>query len=292
MATASPEAVRALTYSHRQAQARRALVVAALVAAYYRQRVDVQDPQSVERWLEIMIPRILRSHDESARLAAAYGDALRRLELPEVDDGFRFEPSRTVTEEQIRRSLSVVGPGSYLDKMTQISDVTTRTVAEPREDDRVELVPRIDEDARTAMLEDAKGVTAAKIAGATMRHVQNGGRATIHDNVKRDRVALGWIRVTRDEPCYFCAMLASRGIEYNAYSKGSFDRSDPRFFGSGTAKVHDNCQCHIKPVYTEDDALVGRAEEFEAMWREWSTGSSAQAILTFRRGYEGRIRED
>lgn len=288
MATASPEAIRALTGAYRAQQARRAAALAALVAAYYRTRVDPGSTSSIERWLEIMVPRVLREHENQARAGAQFGDAIRRLELPDLRDGFKFEPVTAATEEQIRTSLSVVGPVAYQNKMTDIRGTTSRRVARVDEEDRVTIETVVDEALEQQMIADAKDVTSARIAGAVARHAQNGGRATVHDNVQRDRVALGWIRVTRENPCYFCAMLASRGIEWGPYSEKSFDRSDARFTGEGRAKVHDACQCSVKPVYTEEDALLDRSREFEALWYEYSEGGGKRAILTFRQGYEGR----
>ena len=288
MATASPEAVRALTGAYRAQQARRAAALAALVAAYYKTRVDPQSTASIERWLEIMVPRILREHDLQARAGAQFGDAIRRLEVPDVRDGFRFEPVRAATEEQIRTSLSVVGPAAFQNKMTDIRGTTSRRVARIDEEDQVTIETVVDDALEQQMIADAKDVTSARVAGAVARHVQNGGRATVHDNVQRDRVALGWIRVTRETPCYFCAMLASRGIEWGPYSEKSFDRSDARFTGEGRAKVHDACQCSVKPVYSEDDALLEQSKRFEDLWYQYSSGSGARAILTFRQGYEGR----
>jgi hypothetical protein len=82
-------------------------------------------------------------------------------------------------------------------------------------------------------------------------------------------------------------MLAGRGLQHGyTYSEDSFDLSDARFTGDGTAKVHDNCQCHLKPVYVHTDDFVDRSEFFEQLYREFASGSGADALRNFRRGYE------
>jgi hypothetical protein len=135
------------------------------------------------------------------------------------------------------------------------------------------------------MLTEAKEIAARNIAGATIRHVSNGGRQTLVDATERDTKALGYVRVTKDKPCFFCAMLASRGL---VFAEDSFDASDPRFTGDGTAKVHDNCSCTMKPVNRrKDDPFLAKATDFEDLWSRWGAGGGGQkAALRFRRGYD------
>jgi len=167
----------------------------------------------------------------------------------------------------VAKSLMAVGPGDYLNKMRQI--------------DTLDLPPA----AARAMRAEAKQVTEGKLAQAAVRHAQAGGRQTIHNNSERDRVCLGYVRVTRANPCFFCAMLASRGLQYRAYTEGAFDASDARFTGDGNAKVHDKCGCCLKAVYADNDPLVEKTEEFADLWARWGAGGG-DATLRFRRGYE------
>lgn len=255
-----------LTAAFQTAQARRAAAMAALVVAYYRSRVDVDNPQSVEAWLAIMIPRILREHNLSATQAALFGTALRRLEVPGAP-AFSFTPATALNAEQIRTSLLVVGPQARIRKATEIKQLPE---------------PQYRPTDKTAMIRDLDKATEVKLAGAVARHTQNGARETILRGVSEDKKTLGWVRVTRDKPCYFCALLAGRGLQKGyVFSEDSFDLSDSRFVGQGNAKVHDHCQCNIKPVYVKDDDYVQRAEFFEALYRE-SDGS----INGFRAIYE------
>ena len=260
----------ALTNAYRSAQIRRATVIAALVAAYYRQKVAFNSPTSIQAWLDFVVPKIMAEHDRSAQLGATFGDTVRKIELPDLRDGFRFEPIKGAVVDQVKSSLLVVGPSAEVRQVAKI--------------ERMDLAPTV----KQAMLEDIHKTAADKIAGSVVRHVQNGTRRTVEDNINRDRVALGYVRVTRDKPCFFCAMLASRGLEYNTYSKDSFAKSDPRFVGPGNAKVHDNCQCNLKPVYRADDEILAGNVRFEDMWYELSGEGDADPLTNFRRNYEGR----
>lgn len=254
----------ALTRAYKAQQNRRAAAIAAIVAAYYRNRVDVEDPQTIERWVDLMLPRVLSSHDTIGRLAATYASQLRRLEVP-TEPRFTFDVVPGAVEEQIRTSLKVVGPYDYTNKMRDIRRLD------------------VDEGQRRALEVEAKEVTARKVAASVIRHAQSGGRATLIGASDQDPVALGYVRVTRAKPCFFCAMLASRGL---VFAEDSFDFSDPRFTGDGTAKVHDECGCTMKPVYNrKTDEALAATEPFEDMWSRWGAGGG-DALLFFRRGYD------
>lgn len=266
LSDAQASASERLTLAYKAEQNRQAAKIAALIALYYQRLVNVEDPRSVERWLEIMIPRLIRSSDDGASSAAVFFDALRRIEAPGAP-AFSATPSRGVIDEGVRKSLLAVGPFDYMNKATEIRRLD------------------VPDTQKQILLDAAKRVTAQKVASSTLRHAQAGGRQTIDDNSTLDRVALGWIRVTRTKPCAFCAMLASRGLQYRPFKEDSFDLSDLRFTGDGNAKVHDNCGCSLKPVYTTNDPLVKRTGQFADMWSMWGAGGG-DAALRFRRGYD------
>lgn len=256
----------ALTEAFKTGQTREAAKVAALVALYYRQRVQVEDPQSVKRWLDLVIPRIIRTSDSGARMAAEFYAAVRRIEAPTAA---RFTPAAAtgMIDAGVSKSLMAVGPGDYMNKARLF--------------DQLDLSPT----AKRAALIEAKQVTSLKLAQAVVRHAQAGGRQTIYAATEDDRTALGWVRVTRSDPCFFCAMLASRGIHYRAYGEGAFDLSNARFDGDGDAKVHDKCGCSLKPVYADNDPVNQRNDAFKDMWERWGAGGG-DAALRFRRGYD------
>lgn len=255
-----------LTQAFKAQQNREAAKIAALIALYYQARVNVEDPASVEAWLELMIPRLIRASDNGALEAATFFDTLRRLEVPGAAP-FRATAATGFIDRGVEKSLLMVGPYDYMNKA---ADIRTKDLPPARQ---------------KALLAEAKQVTTDKLAAAVVRHAQAGSRQTIHDSSEKDRVALGWVRVTRARPCFFCAMLASRGIKYRAFKEGSFDASDARFTGDGDAKVHDECGCSLKPVYARNDPLVAATEQWSDMWSLWGAGGG-DAALRFRRGYD------
>lgn len=268
MATPPPSSV-ALTESARVAQVRRAEAVAAAVAAYYRSKVNVEDPSSIDAWLALVIPRILAERRQAGRQGALFGDLLRRLEAPNVRDDFRYDPSRAELDASVViSSLFATAISPVRSKMTKIGDLD----APP--ETKQQLIAQANTDAVTML------------TGAVERHVQNGARQVLFEGQKEDKVALGYVRVTKADPCYFCQMLASRGL---VYGDDSFDESDARFTGSGTVKVHDNCHCALKPAYTRNDPFLEQSKKFEALWREaGNAGGGRSQINAFRKLVEGR----
>lgn len=251
-----------------KAQANRdAAKTAALVALYYQQRVDPSSVESVNRWLEIMVPRLILASDSGAERAAFFFNAVRQLEVGVNAPAFRAQAARGFVDSGVRKSLLAVGPYDYANKVVAI--------------ERLDVSPQ----QQRALLAEAKAVTTGKVAAAVVRHAQAGGRQTIHENAARDEVALGWVRVTRAKPCAFCAMLASRGIHYRSFKEGSFDLSNARFTGEGDAKVHDDCGCSLKAVYAKNDPMVEQNQQFADMWTTWGAGGG-DAALRFRRGYD------
>lgn len=254
----------ALTQTYKAQTNREAAKIAALVALYYKQRVNVEDPASIDRWLRLMIPRLIRVTDSEAERARLFFETIRVLETGER---FGATAATGMVDDGVRKSLLTVGPYDLVNKMSDIKALD----ASPAQ--------------TKALLAEAKQVTTTKLAAAVVRHAQAGSRQTIYENVQKDETALGWIRVTRDKPCFFCAMLASRGLTYRAFNEESFLASDAQFTGEGNAKVHDNCGCSLKPVYTENDPLVDKTKVFADLWSMWGAGGG-DATLRFRRGYD------
>lgn len=254
----------ALTQGFKSVENREAAKIAALIALYYQQRVNVENPSSIEHWLDIMIPRLIRSADTGAERARVFFDTVRRVETGQT---FGATPALGTVGEGVRKSLLTVGPYDYTNKAIEIRRLD------------------VDPGQKQALLTEAKQVTTKKIASAVVRHAQTGSRQTVFDNAARDETALGWVRVTQAKPCYFCAMLASRGLQYRPFREDSFVESNARFTGDGNAKVHDECGCSLKPVFSDNDPLVDRTQEFADLWQTWGAGGG-DAALRFRRGYE------
>lgn len=83
---------------------------------------------------------------------------------------------------------------------------------------------------------EARSHVKNQVRGAAVRLSALGGREVVRSVADGKRI--GYARVTGYDPCYFCAILASRRA---VYEEDSFDESDARFTGWGTVKVHDSC---------------------------------------------------
>jgi len=258
-----------LTVAHREAQARNAAIIALLVARSWEGVNSRNLEPFAQQWIAALIPQILLFRMRSASISAAYLQAFRALETG-LNDGWIPEIQADVPEEKIRTSLWVTGPQAGRKKVNTQRELLRLQGLE------------IGDAAVTNLLREAGSQAAASAA----RHVTDGGRDTIIEAVKNDPRALGYVRVTKDDCCYFCAMLASRGF---VYKSDSFSDSDSMFSGAGVAKAHDDCGCTMEPVYTASSALPGRAEEFARLWAQSTPGTSGRgSINAFRRAYEGR----
>lgn len=130
-----------------------------------------------------------------------------------------------------------------------------------------------------------------KLAGVTEQVVQRQGIDQTVDTVQRDRTALGYVRVTEPDPCYFCALLAIRGP---VYKDGVFSKSDakrvPHVDTISDAKVHDHCRCHMQAVFSEDYSAPADVAKWESdYYAATENVSGMEALqLAWRQAYEGR----
>ena len=151
--------------------------------------------------------------------------------------------------------------------------------------------------------QQARDESFVEASGAASRHVLTGGRQSLLRLIEDDEPLQlrGYIRVTDGDPCYFCAMLASRGPVFpSERAAGGSNRRGPRnaragveFVGDGEFKVHDHCACTVEPVYYTDTVWPGRAREFRDLWDDHikNNYSGDDAIRAWRRLYEQRQRE-
>lgn len=211
-------------------------------------------------WLAVALAIMRSQRAASAALAGQYLAAYRFIELGTLD-GFAAPPSSPLVDEAAITSMMTTGP-------VRIQKARER-IAKPGQDPREVVLPK-----------DELDKLAAAPARSAMRHAQNGARDAFENVTMADLGVVGWTRTTGAKPCWFCAMLASRGP---VYDDDSFEESDPRFEGPGQHKVHDGCGCMLVPMYRRaGEEWPGRAREFDALWRQ--TGNA----LAFRQAYEGR----
>lgn len=226
-------------------------------------RIDANTPQ----WLELALAIMAAQRQQSAALAAQFATAYRVVESGRLDSTFTPTPAVDLNIDAARTSMMVLGPVAYKQQVAKQLGVEVRDLNQGVID-------------RNPLSEGTQAKLAANTSRAAMRHVRNGGRETLDDVMRNDKAVVGYVRITDGDPCFFCAMLASRGP---VYQDDSFADSDPRFQGPGKQKVHDGCGCDLLPLYRRaGEQWPGRAKEFDALWRQ--TGS----ILKFRQAYEGR----
>ncbi|SIL72062.1 Uncharacterised protein [Mycobacteroides abscessus subsp. abscessus] len=179
--------------------------------------------------------------------------------------------------------------------------------------------------------DDVMAQARTNTTGVGVKHAMNGGRGEVQQQVeaeydravaaenaadssgasvvdltqrRAERKAIGYARMTDDNPCYFCAVLASQGAVY--LNANSFDRSNSvvrdikrdgkvvahrPFVGDGLVKVHDHCRCQLRPVFREADKMDERANYFLKQWEKFGKGGKGEdgkyrdAMQNFRRSY-------
>ena len=246
MATTAQAA--ALTAAYLAATNQQGALAAYVVAQLWLRAIDLNDiDASAAKLTARLIPLIRQQQDKTRALAREYYPAFRRLETGR-SDGFSLPALGELDLPSLETSLRVTGPVALKKRISKIA-------AEPGS-----VLER-------SMLSQAMDDTATGLSGAATRHVMNGGRDEIQNALKQDTLALGYVRNTQGDPCYFCAMLASRGP---VYDDDSFDESDPRFIGEGEHKVHDHCRCTVEPVYSRKSKWPGVASEASQMWGDLS----------------------
>jgi hypothetical protein len=246
--------------------------------------------QSTVMWLSVVMPLIAKAYAQSQRYGLVFNQDYKwaslplsdplPLKLPDVPPpnhviGGAFdqvpidfqEPlwdNRPFPLEQATKNMVVNGPSRV---MSLMSDET---------------------------LDEAMQTGLHTSSGAAIRQAVNGSRAATRDVAENDSDVLGWARVTDSHPCYYCAILASRGA---VYKSNSFKVSDANFVGdkpkgldsswSDVAKVHDNCRCTLRPVYMKAQFRDREAWFYYEQWKTFSKGmSNAKAIRNFRKNFQ------
>lgn len=235
----------ALDAQVRAMQAQNAQRIAQAILAYWLSRVSADDVAGTSgEWLDFAVNQILRGYDQSYLIAAAYANAVRRIEIPGARPITIPRPPPPPVEK-LRRSLVFTGPGKLAVDLAKVPDQVELKPGAPQQE--VDRAQRTGEQIRQ-MREEVRRTAGAAAAASAYKNVQNGGRDTTDLLVVR-KTAVGYVRITKDKPCSFCLMLASRGP---VYSEDSFRESDARFTGPGNHKVHDDCGCMLRPAFTKN----------------------------------------
>lgn len=237
---------------------------------------------STPAWLHATTLQIKQGWDESADAAFEYVQQALFANEPDATPPVRSAVS--FPAQEIQTAMRVRGP-------IEVKRQVKRAVPES--------------DAMKA------GKTASQAVGATK--ATDGGRAEVLEFVRREAPKrlragkpIGYARKTDNNPCSFCAILASQGAVF--YKETAFAESSSKirevkwssnrdkgarraFIGDGPAKVHDNCQCTMRPVFSEKDKWDERAKFFLEQWKKHGVGGVGadgkyrSAELNFRRNY-------
>jgi hypothetical protein len=114
-----------------------------------------------------------------------------------------------------------------------------------------------------------------RLSESVSQLVLDQGRQTVIDAVRKDSAAKGWVRVTEQDACSFCIMLALRGEVYKSKRGAEFE-------------THANCRCHVEPIFTAYEPSA-RMREMDRLWKESTKGRSGKdARVAFRQAVEGR----
>ncbi|MGW4076041.1 VG15 protein [Streptomyces asiaticus] len=231
-----------------------ALLVARMARQVLRVWRDLMNPAKVdESWPAVraaLMPIVEQAREQSAVLArAAYMEARQDAGVPE--DGFTPSGPLRLAIDRLESALDVTGP--------------------------VEFKKAI---AAGKTPQQAMDAAAVRMVGSTQYLALEGGRSVMNQSIEDDERATGWSRVTDNDPCAWCAMLASRGPVY----KTAKTAGDPR---QGGNSYHDHCGCQAWPAFTLDEPFVGLANRLYDDWLRVTRGTGGRdAVNAFRRWWE------
>lgn len=292
---------RRLTEVHRQAQN----TLVAQFLSRFLAAWPMLDPTRLDEttpiWLRTVTELIADARQESADEAIDYYRSFAETDNPDIEP-VEIEPVFIGSRPGARRAQERGPLPRRIERVFDEVDETAPKLVKPRIDwsdwdkaaeTSMRVTGPVGQKQRAknrVQFRDAQNASLVEASGAAARQVRAGERQALLRTVAADSRMQGWIRVTDADPCAFCAMLASRGP---VYKRNTFSRSDPRFTGPGTAKVHDHCACSIEPVYSSDTEWPGVGKQMQELWNDHIRGkySGRDALNAWRRLYEARQRE-
>ncbi|ATN93978.1 head maturation protease [Mycobacterium phage Kumao] len=281
---------------------------------------------SVALWLPAALPRIRTAYLQSARVTAVFAQNLRFAELA-TEEPFPLELPLVEQPQNITPLSFELPELPSIDELLAREEPGPAQTPEPRRprserQKPVQVVPEFDVD-RVAreLLNEASYKTKAQMpgpeqelmhnalvrtSGTAVREAINGSRDVSDNVIRLDRRAVGYARVTDGNPCYFCALLASKGA---VYTKDSFKKADAKYKANPRgaknlpadfipAKVHNNCRCCLRPVYSKERAMDEEALFYRKQWNELHKRlknqnlTTKQMVAEFRKVYQPFERQE
>lgn len=264
---------------------------------------SLQDFNDLDRttplWLSAVVPEVKTAYLQSQRLTAIYANDVRMASLPDEEPLAMHIPDAQVPDNVVHvnfdRSLipdvaadPELQPAIDFDEFPT-ADATVSLTITGNYGIKAQM-PGPEDD----LMQNAR----SNSAGAGVRHAMNGGRNAVNNVMRLDRRVIGYARVTDVNPCYYCALLASRGA---VYGKGSFTDANNRFTpnpdgpkglpaGWIPARTHDHCRCSLRPVYAKSQAMDDEAKFYRDQWdantRKWFWLDNKQQVEHFRKTYQ------
>lgn len=216
-------------------------------------------------WLDLMLDLMIGFHRQSAMVSLTYYDRFRAAETGE--DDYSTEGLADLVPlnlDAARGSLIATGP-AHIKHQTM----------------------------RGTTIDEATSTGLVLVSGSASRHVLNGGRGGIVTAAERDKRTVGWMRVTRPDCCYWCAMLASRGPVYK--DKATAERATLRSETRAGLEYHDNCVCTAEPMYRglPPEEWPMAHQDFLELWKDTKDKRKPgqSHINAFRAAYNARLTE-
>lgn len=303
-------AYRTLAHSEDQEQIAASLALK-LYPLWAIQRFDQLD-RTTPLWSSAVLPNVKTAYLQSQRVTAVYANDVRMASLPEepplpmqipdveLPDRVplpRFDAAHipSVAQDPVHQPLVV------FDEF-QLSDVAQSLIINGNYEIKAHMPGPEDELMYSGL---------SNSTGAAVRQAMNGGRNATGNVVKFDRKIVGYARVTDADPCFFCALLASRGAVYakSSFTKGGNKRWDgvltkaDRHFAppkdadnnlpdgyTNIAKVHNHCRCTLRPVYSHEDFRDDAAKYYYDQWEKtrdkWYWLPNHKQVQKFRDEYQ------
>lgn len=227
---------------------------------------------SAQPWLHAVLLELEKQFNKSVTLGTQF--VQQSLWAIDPTAGALVAPNIPFNADSVRASMITTGPAAI--------KRSTRVLA------------LADQSFTAGIEKQVMGTAKTTTTGSGVKEAMQGGRDAVVDTTKmatvvpetemttrRNKKAIGYARFTDSDPCYFCAMLASRGA---VYFDNAFNGS--HFLGNNIAAVHDHCKCQMRPVFRTEDSKDDRAQYFTQQWEDLTSGRGGKdAIKAFRRGY-------
>lgn len=237
MATAPAQ--QRLARAHRQQQGSLADAVARLAATLWR--LNVKAPGvGTDQFIARLTPALTRQYATSTQLARAYYLTSRRMALPS-ERSWTPPPVDPLEQDAIRSTLIGSGITSLAEALREDRDLAES-------------------------LTKAGGLTSR----AAVRLTLAGGRSYIQATAEQDPKAVAYYWTTRDDgipPCYWCAMLESRGP---VFTRESWPIDEVRPGGLLKVHAHNDCKCHLSMVWSRSQPLPETTKDLYSDWKKVS----------------------